>query len=289
MVPPEIVFMGAFVGAIYGLLSIGLSFVFTGIRNMINLSHGHFAILAAYIALTLSVSFRFDPLASAILVMPIIFILGFIIQYGPINRLIYRAPTIPLIVFAGIGSIIENVALLVWNPDPRSLAPLAPYTLASIQLFGVRLPLIYLIGFFISLGVTIILYIFLKFTRPGMAIRAASEDPEYAECLGINTKKIYAYTFGLSGALAALAGVVMGMVYVFVPSNGMPYTIMSFGILVLGGVGSMRGAFIGGAILGIVQQLSAYYLGVAYQYFLGYIIILLVLSIRPQGIIGAKV
>ncbi|MEM0216152.1 MAG: branched-chain amino acid ABC transporter permease [Candidatus Nezhaarchaeales archaeon] len=289
MAPPEVILMGTFTGAIYGLIGIGLSLIFTGIRNMINLAHGHLAVLAAYLALTLSSNSMLDPLICALLVVPIVFALGAIIQYGAVNRLIYRSPTIPLILFAGIASIIENVALLVWHPDPRSLAPLAPYSLLTVSLLGVRLPLIYLVGFLISLGSMLILYTFLKHTDIGRAIRAASEDPEYAECLGVDTKKIYAYTFGIGGALAAIAGIMVGLIYLFVPSDGWPYTILSFGVIVLGGVGSMRGAFVGGVILGISQQLSAYYLGVAYQYFVGYILILAVLALRPQGIFGMRV
>lgn len=289
MVPPEVIIMGAFAGAVYGLIGIGLSLIFTGIRNMINLSHGHMAMLAAYVALTLCERFKFDPLICILLDAPMIFILGFVIQYGMINRLVYRSPTVPLIIFAGLASIIENIMLLVWAPDPKSLAHFASYTFLSIRLFGVRLPFIYLLAFFISLGATTGLYFFLKHTLIGMAIRAASEDPEYAECLGIDAKKIYGYTYGLGGVLAAIAGVLVGLIYVFVPSNGWPYTITSFGVIVLGGVGSMRGAFIGGVLLGIVQQLSAYYLGIAYQFFVGYILILIILSIRPQGIIGARV
>ena len=281
--------MGIFVGAIYGLLGIGLSLVFAGIRNLINLSHGHIAILAAYIALTLSIAMSLDPLVSAVIVLPVIFVLGFIIQFGLVNKTIFKDLTISLLILVGLTSVIENLMLLVWNPDPRSLARYAPYAIQSFNLFGASVPLIYLVGFSISIVATVMLYVFLKYTYSGKAMRAASEDPTYTECLGVNIRKIYAYTFGLALAVAAIAGILIGLMYVFVPSSGMSYTIIAFGVMVLGGLGSMRGALIGGIILGLTQQLAAHFLGVQYQFFLGYVIIILILTLRPEGLFGYRV
>lgn len=287
--PVEVIFMGIFVGAVYGLIGIGLSLVFTGIRNLINLAHGHIAILSAYLALTLSLALRVDPLISVGVVIPLIFFMGFLIQHGLLNRLIFKDPMVCLILLVGLGSVMENVMLLIWNPDPRSLAPYVPYALQSLKFLNIQIPLIYLIGFCFSIVATIILYVFLKRTYTGMAIRAASEDPTYAECLGVNTRRIYSYTFAIGFAVAALAGIIIGMIYTFVPSSGMPYTIISFGVIVLGGLGSMRGALTGGIILGIIQQLTAYFLGVAYQFFLGYVVIVLILTLKPEGLFGQKV
>ncbi|MEM3551141.1 MAG: branched-chain amino acid ABC transporter permease [Candidatus Bathyarchaeia archaeon] len=288
-IPLEVIFMGIFVGAVYGLTGIGLSLVFSGIRNVVNLAHGVFAILAAYLALTMSTALRLDPLFSTVAVVPIIFLFGFAIQYIMMNRVVFRQPTICMIILVGIGSIIENSMLLYWNPDPRSLAPYSSFALKSFDLIIVRLPLIYLIAFCISVAATVMLYFFLKFTYTGLAIRASSEDPTYSECLGVDTKRIYAYCFAIGVAVAALAGIAIGAIYTFVPSSGMAYTIMSFGVIVLGGLGSMRGALTGGIILGIIQQLTAFYLGVAYQYFVGYIVIILLLTLRPEGIFGQRV
>lgn len=289
MIPPEIILMGMFTGAVYGLIGMGMSLIFTCIRNMINLAHGHLAILATYLAFTLCREFKMDPFVSALAVIPIIFALGFAIQYGAINRLIYRSPTVPLILFAGIASIIENCVLLAWNPDPRSLAPFAFYSFTSLSIMGVSLPLIYAIGFCFSLVAMFVFYVFLKNADIGRAIRAASEDVEYAECLGIDTRKVFAYAFGIGATLAAIAGIIIGLIYVFTPADGWPYTTLSFSVIVLGGIGSIRGAFVGGVTLGIVQQLSAYFFGIPYQYFISYILVILFLALRPQGIFGARV
>jgi len=191
----------------------------------------------------------------------------------------------PLIMAFGLSIILQNTLLLVFTPDARSL--ISSLSVKSIAVADyLTIPVIYLIDFIIGLGVITLLHQFFQKTYMGRAIRAASDDEDAAQLMGINTKHIYAYAMGIAMTSAAVAGVLVGMTFTFYPHTGPQYLIVAFGVVIIGGLGSMIGTFVGGIILGLAQLLGAHFLGPGFQLLSGYVILLIVLTVRPQGIFG---
>jgi branched-chain amino acid transport system permease protein len=157
----------------------------------------------------------------------------------------------------------------------------------TIQVFDfLSLPAIYVVDFLIGLGVIVLLHQFFQKTYMGTAIRAASDDEDAAQLMGINTRSIYAFAMGIAMMTAAVAGILVGMTFTFYPHTGPQFLIIAFGVVIIGGLGSMTGTFLGGIILGLAQLLGAHFLGPGFQLLSGYIILLIVLTVRPQGIFG---
>ena len=161
-----------------------------------------------------------------------------------------------------------------------------PYALESFVAGPIRFPLTYLLDFIIAILVMIFLREFLRRSYLGKAIVAASQDKRGAELVGINTGRVYAFAFAISMATAAVAGVFFGFTFPFTPTSGVGFLIIAFGVVIIGGLGSMLGTFIGGIILGLAQTLSGYFLGAAWQMLFVYLIVFVVLAVRPQGIFG---
>jgi branched-chain amino acid transport system permease protein len=284
----NLILMGICLGGIYAVMGLGFSLIFAGIRGALNIAHGALAILACYFCL-LFAERGFDPLLAMLPVIPIMFILGYAIQGGLVNRLVYGDPNVFVLLLVGVSVVIENLIIIIWSANPKTLTTFAPYAIQGIKIGGVTLPLNYIINFSISVAVIILYYLFLKRTYWGISIRATSESYVYAQLLGVNPKKTYAYTYGLGAIAAGVAGILMGLTFTFVPSTSLDWLTIAFGVVVLGGLGSLRGVIAGGLIMGLTVVLSAYYLGVQYQLFLCYVVILIVLALRPEGIFGYRV
>lgn len=190
----------------------------------------------------------------------------------------------PLIIAFGISLILQNLAQIIWSPLSRGLA--TSYTLISFNIGGTYIPLSYLLDFIAALVVMLCLHEFLRRTYLGKAINAASQDRRAALLMGVNTERVYAYAFAIAMATAAIAGVFLGLTFPFNPTSGVSFLIIAFGVVIIGGLGSMLGTFIGGIVLGLAQTLGAYFFGASAQMLVTYIIVLVVLSVRPQGIFG---
>jgi len=282
----QLILLGVLLGGLYALIGIGFSLVF-GVINVGNVAHGDFMVLAAYLSLTLVTSLGIDPLLSLIVTGPFMFLLGFFIQKFLMNRLMHLSLGTVLIVAFFLSIIIENLLSLTYKEIVRTLA--TPYSTASLELMGfLRVPISYLLDFSAASASTVILHVFLHRTYLGTAIRAAADDPRAAELLGIKTSDVYAHCFGISLIFAAIAGTLVGMTFSFNFSSGFLYLGICLCVAVIGGLGSMKGTFIGGIILGVAQILGGHYLGVGYQVFVGYIILIAVLAVRPQGLFGVR-
>jgi branched-chain amino acid transport system permease protein len=282
----QLVLLGVLLGGLYALIGIGFSLVF-GVIKVGNVAHGDFMILAAYLSLSLVTSLGFDPLVSLIILVPFMFIIGFSIQKFLYNRLMHKGSEPILITAFFLSIIIQNMLLLLFKEIDRTLA--TPYFMTSFELIGTyKVPISYFVDFLLALVSAVILYMFLHKTYLGIAIRAAADDPRAAELLGIKTNDVYAYCFGISLIFAAIAGVLVGMTFIFNFSSGVLYLGTCLCVAVIGGVGSMKGTFIGGIILGVSQVLGGRIFGVGYQVFIGYIILVLILVIKPQGLFGTR-
>ncbi len=275
---------GILLGGIYAAVGVGLSMIF-GIVRMVNLAHGDLMILSSYIMLVVSNAIGVNPYLSLIVALPAMFLIGFCIQKFLLNRVLGIGMEPPLIVAFGLSIILQNGLLLVFSPDAQSLK--TSLSIKSINLTEtLSIPVIYLVGFLFGVGLILILQLFFRNTYLGRAIRAASDDEAAAQFMGINTKNIFAIAMGIAMMTAAVAGVLIGTTFTFFPHTGPQYLIIAFGVVIIGGAGSMIGTLIGGLILGLAQLMGAYFFGSGYQLLSGYVILILVLALRPQGLFG---
>ena len=273
---------GLLLGGLYGIVGIGMSMIF-GIVRVVNLAHGDLVILASYLSFVTISIFKVSPLLTLVLVIPAMFLIGFIVQYYLVNRVLGKDMNPPLLVAFGLSIILQNILLLIFTPDARALV--TDLSIATLPIGNfLNIPVVYLVDFIVSLATIFLLSRFFSKTYLGKAIRAASDDEGAAELMGINAKRIYAWAMAIAGGTAAIAGVLVGMTFTFYPHTGPDYLIIAFGVVIIGGLGSLFGTFMGGLILGLAQILGAHFLGPGFQLISGYIILLVVLSFKPTGL-----
>lgn len=273
---------GILLGGLYSAIALGMSTTF-GIVKIVNLAHGDLLILGSYLSLVFVGWMGINPLVSIPLILPFMFLVGFCFQKFLLNRVLGEAMEPPLLVAFGVAVIMQNLLLLIFTPDARSLP--TELGLANISLpGGLSIPSIYLVDFLIGAFLILALYGFFKFSYIGRAIRAAADDEIGASLMGVNTSNIYSYAMGIAIATAGIAGVLVGMTFNFYPHSGSQYLIIAFGVIIIGGLGSMKGTLIGGIILGLAQLLGSYFFGAGYQLLSGYVVLLIVLGLRPQGL-----
>lgn len=274
---------GILLGGLYGVIALGLSLIF-GVVKEINIAHGDLVVLGSYIGYSAMTVVGIDPILSLIVGIPAFFILGFAIQKFLLNRASRISMNATLTITFGIAIILQNVYQLIWSPMSRGLT--TDYALKSISVGPVYLPLVYMLDFVVAVLVMVFLAVFLKKTYLGKAIRAAAQDRKAAHLMGINTNRIYAYTFGIATALAAVAGIFLGLTFPFSPGSGMSFLIIALGVVVLGGLGSVVGTFVGGIVFGLTQTIGAHLFGLSAQMLLAYVMVLVVLAVIPRGLFG---
>ncbi len=275
--------MGVLLGGLYAVIALGLSLVF-GVVKEINIAHGDLVILGSYFGYVAMTVLGIDPILSLVIGMPLLFGLGFVIQKYLLNRAFRISVDATLIIAFGISIILQNTYQLLWTPLSRGLT--TSYALASFSAGPIHVPLTYLLDFIVAIIVMLLLRTFLMKTYLGKAIRAAAQDRKAAHLMGINTDQVYAYTFGISAVLAAVAGIFLGLTFSFTPVSGMSFLLIALGIVVLGGMGSITGTFVGGIAFGLAQTLGGYFLGLAAQMLVAYVMVLVVLALIPKGIFG---
>ncbi len=275
--------MGVLLGGLYAVIALGLSLVF-GVVKEINIAHGDLVILGSYFGYVAMTVIGIDPIISLVIGMPVLFGIGFVIQKYLLNRAFKISMDATLIIAFGISIILQNTYQLLWTPLSRGLT--TSYTLTGLSAGPIHVPLIYLLDFGVAIIVMVLLRTFLMRTYLGKAIRAAAQDRKAAHLMGINTDQVYAYTFGISMVLAAIAGIFLGLTFSFTPVSGMSFLIIALGIVVLGGMGSIVGTFVGGIAFGLAQTVGGYFFGLAAQMLVAYIMVLVVLALIPRGIFG---
>jgi branched-chain amino acid transport system permease protein len=283
LAPPLI--KGIFLGGLYVVIALGLSLVF-GVMKLINVAHGDLVILGSYFAWAVMGWLGMDPFLSLVMGIPLFFGLGFLMQKFIINRTFRVSLDAALIACFGISIVVQSVCQIIWTPFVRSLT--TDYQLLTFAVGPLNIQLRYLLDFIGALAVMLALREFLRRTYLGRAISAASQNEPVAERMGINPNRVYSFAFAIAMATAAVAGVLQGLTFSFQPTSGPPFLIISFGVIILGGLGSMAGTFIGGIIFGLTQTLGAYLSGgsLLVQTIAPYILVFVVLSVRPQGIFG---
>ena len=280
---------GILVGALYGCVAVGFSLVW-GVSNIINLSHGIFVMLGAYITFWLFTLYKIDPFLTIPISAAALFVIGFLVQKFLLNYVVGHTRRagfgvfLSLILTFGLARVFENFMLLAWSGDWRSVT--TSYSGWSLHLEGISIPYIRIAVFIVALITAYLLSLFLRRSRTGMAIRAVTFNIEGAQLVGIDLPLIYPITFAIGAALAGIAGSLVSLIYSFSPFLSTPYLSWAFVIVVMGGLGSIPGAIVGGLALGMIEAFATVYVGPGYQLAIGFIILVLLLVFRPQGLFG---
>lgn len=275
--------MGILLGGLYSMIALGLSMVF-GVMRLLNVAHGDLVVFGSYFAFAIMTFVGMDPILSLVLGIPVLFVLGFFIQKYLMARAFRLSMDAPLIIAIGISLVLENTYQIIFSPMSRGLS--TSYSMESLIMGEIYIPIVYLLSFSVAIIVMFVLGVFLKRTYLGQAIIAASQDAGAAQLMGVNTARIFAFTFGISTAIAAVAGVFLGLTFPFTPVSGIQFLIIAFGVVILGGLGSIIGTFVGGIILGLAQTLAAQYISASMQMLFVYVIVLVLLAVRPRGLFG---
>jgi branched-chain amino acid transport system permease protein len=274
---------GILMGGVYALIGIGLTIIF-GVMKVINFAHGDLVMVGMYVTWLLFKHWHVDPFLSIVINGPLLFLLGAFLQRGFIQRVLGAAEENQILLTIGLGLLLSNTAMLIFTSDYQLLT--TSYSSASFSLLGVSIskPLLY--AFIVTGVVALALYLFLMKTDTGAAIRATAQDREAAQLMGINVTRMSALAFGLGASLAGISGALIAPTYYIFPQVGHAFTLKSFVIVVLGGMGSVVGATIGGILVGMVESLSALYLASGLKEAVVFVLFLLLLLFRPAGLLG---
>jgi branched-chain amino acid transport system permease protein len=266
-------------GSVYALVGMGLTLVW-GVVGIVNIAHGEFIMLGAYFAYWAFSLLHFNPLLSVALSIPFFFFFGMMIHKRITERLIKAHELSALILTFGMSILIWNLAQFFWTNTYRSV----PYLTGNFPIWGLVFAKSKTISFGLAIGITIALFAFLKYSKLGKGIRATSQNSEVALVCGINTMKMRAVTFGMGIGLAGAAGAIVSLQWVIFPQMGGSYVSKAFAIVVLGGLGNIQGALVGGLIIGVLESLVTQYMSAKMAQIVPSLIILLILLLRPTGL-----
>lgn len=277
---------GLLLGGIFALVAVGLTLIF-GVMKILNFAHGDFLMLGMYFAFFLSVMFGVDPYISAILSLPFFFGLGWLIQSYLIRPVLKAPESIQILLTVGLSLFLQNLALFLFSPDFQSLR--VSYGGDTLMLFGVSISYVRVIACVIAIGACLGLYLFLGRTDIGKALRACAEERMGSMAVGINVERIYNIAFGLGIACVGLAGILMTPFFYIAPQVGLPFTLTAFVVAVLGGLGSLPGALVGGLVIGLIESMGEILLpSPSMKQIATFSVFLLILLFRPQGLFGGK-
>ena len=280
---------GIFIGALYGLVAMGLSLVF-GVTKFLNVAHGEMIMFGGYATFWVFSLLGLDPFLTIPTTIIFLLLIGAVVYKLFFSRMVKLPEEAKIkntmLVGFGLSVILQNLALNFWTADDRGIN--VAYSGTVFTLLGVRFPLVRLISLAVAILFFIALNLFLRKTYTGKAIRATVQDWEAATLMGIDIYKVYLLAFILGAALAGVAGTLISISYSINPAMGLNWTLVALVVMVLGGLGSIKGTFVGGILLGVIQAATSVFISNNYREVVALIIFLLVLIFRPQGLFGTK-
>lgn len=283
----QIVANGLLLGGVYALSAVAFSLEW-GVLNIVNLAHGSFIMLGAYLTWMLFTSpLRVDPLLSAPVDFALLGGLGFLMQRLLLNRVMRGQFFLTLLLTFGIDQVLVNTGILLWTADPRAVTP--AYSSRSLALGALTIPYTRLAVLAVSVGITVALASFMRHTRLGRAINATGMDLDAASLMGVRLPVVFALTMGLGCGLAGLAGAFYSLNFPFSPQIGGDLTLRAFVVTCLGGLGNMYGPLLGGLALGMVESVASVVVGSGAVDATAFVILVLILALRPQGLGGRAV
>ena len=281
----NLVLAGVLTGLVYGLMALGLSVIF-GVVRVVNFAHGEMMTIAMYAAVVLFAAFKLDPFLAVLPVAAAFFLLGYALQAGLINPFITRPEHSQFMLLVAVAIIMVNALLVAFGPDARNVQ--LDYLLESIEVGPLLLDRGKLFAALVAIATSGLLFAFFKLTPTGKAIRACADNYLGAKVVGLNVKHLYALTFGLGSACVAVAGCMMVLLVDVTPVLGPGYTLLAFVIVIVGGLGSMAGALLGGVLIGVSEALAGLFITPSAKSMFSFGLLILVLLLRPQGLLGKK-
>jgi branched-chain amino acid transport system permease protein len=276
---------GVMLGGIYAVMAIGLTLIF-GVLKIVNFAHGEFLMLAMYVAWAVVSIVGGNAYTAVVIVVPVLFGFGMLVYLLIVRSAVDKPHLIVVFATMGLSIVMQNLALVLMTADLRDVPPLFGGEPIRIGPLYLRAELV--LGFFMSAAITLALMVFIRRSYIGKAIRATVQDPDAAMLMGINVPRLFLLTFAGGSALVGLAGCIMLPLYSTFPTVGLNFVLIAYVIVVLGGMGSIEGAFLGGICVGLVQSLSGYYVAPAYGQLFYFLVFLLVMIFRPNGLLGQR-
>jgi branched-chain amino acid transport system permease protein len=280
----QAIVLGILTGGVYALMASGLTLIF-GIMRVVNIAHAATIIMAAYISLLLFKTFNLDPIVSIVVVMPIFFAAGALVQWGILRRLSGRDLTLTVLVTFGFAIILEGLQGSLWSSSFQAIN--TSYSLNSFELGGIYVPLIRLLSSGVALLILGALYLVLSRSNLGRAIRATTQDASTAALVGVNVEQVTMIAFALGVSIASAAGPLLGMLFAFYPATHWLWIGKLLAIVVLGGLGSLSGTFVAAMILGLAEQIATATISLNWAPLVFYVFLFGVLIVRPRGLFGA--
>ena len=282
----DVVIAGLLMGGIYSLIAVGFSLQY-GVARVLNIAHGEFIMIGAFLTWLLYTVFGINPLVSLVICGPVVFIIGYLLYRTIYTRLRTISPSLgafegsSMLASFGLLFIIQNVAILTWGTDIKSYS----YFAFPVNIWGAKFAANRLLTLVIAVVIGLVFYLFLARTRIGKAIRAAAQDPVTAGFMGVNINQVLALCYGLGALMAGFAGLLLSMSYPLTPTMGLEYTVIAMIVVVLGGLGSIPGSFIGGLLLGLVGSIViSIEPGLSLPAY--YVLFMVLLLVKPKGMLG---
>lgn len=279
----QVLINGLLIGGVFALISVGLTLVF-GVMNIINFAHGDFLMLSMYLVYWLNIKLGMDPYVALVVMIPIMFIIGIVIYKLTLNPIIDGQELLTILMTVGIMIFLQNLALMLWNADVRSVK--ISYSTLTVGTEALRLGVTKIISFAIAMGTALGLILLLDKSWVGKSIKATSQNREAAKLMGVDTKRTYMIAFGIGIATVGIAGAALTPIYTVFPLIGSHFGTLSFVVVVLGGLGNVPGAVLGGLLIGLISAVSGFILPSGYTEAVYLGIFLLVLLLKPNGLLG---
>jgi len=279
----QVIISGLLAGSLYAMVALGLGLIF-GVMRVLNIAHGPLLMLGAYVTFWLFSTVGLNPYLSLLVSMPLLYLLGMLLQRFLVRRVVDAPELSSLLLTFGVSIALVNVAQLAFTSDLRAVE----YLTGSFVLGPFAFSKSRVVACAIAIAITGAAFVFLQKTRLGKAIRAVSQSREVAQVCGINVGRIHMIAFGLASALAAAGGSLVAVMVAIQPEMGQVYTFKSFLVIVLGGAGNYPGALLGGLLLGLIEQVSSLFLTTQVNEAVAYILLVLVLLVRPTGLLGGR-
>jgi branched-chain amino acid transport system permease protein len=281
----DLVVASLLLGGLYVTVSIGLNLVF-GVMRVMNFAHGEFVMLAMYGVYWAYEAAGIDPYVAGLLVVPLVFLVCVTLLRPFVLWLVNSPPLVQVFATLGLSIALQNLALVLWAGNFRSIQ--TTYSNVLVDVATTKIPLTRLVAFIVAFLVVVALHLFMKRSLFGKAVRATAQNRRTARLMGIDVERIYVLVFALGTAIAALAGVLLMPIYSVYPGVGFQLALIAFVVVVLGGLGSLPGAVLGGLLIGFVEVLSGYFIAPSMKQIVYFAVFILVLVTRPAGLLGQR-
>jgi branched-chain amino acid transport system permease protein len=272
-------------GGIYALIAVGLTLIF-GIMRVVNFAHGEFLMLGMYLAFWAFTLWSLDPYFVLFVSIPVFFVVGLVTYVLVMKGVIHASHNVQIFTTVGLSTLLQNAALVAWTGDFRFVRPW--HSSVVIRIAGTAFNLSQVVAFVIAVALTIGLFAFMKWTHSGRVMRATAQDGDAATLMGIDTDRVYRISFAIGIACVGAAGVLVSPLYSVYPTAGLQFVLLSYVVVVLGGLGDMVGALLGSLIVAAVEVVGSYVFGSAWKEVLYFVLFIAVLVFRPAGLFGQR-